>query len=331
MELGYNLEDYGDHWRTRAVYRGGKNASALQIYKDSGVWIDYGGDNEFRKLSDLLNLSNYTGTFTLSSSQLSKERELISMEEKLFTEDSLRKLIPNYSFYMKKNISEATLRFFKGGVAMSGSLYGRFVFPIYKQNRVINGFSGRDVLNRDQAPKWKHFCNRRLWAYPFFIPDEDGVCVIDEKIRKSKEIVLMESIGDALNCFDNGIKNIGVTFGLDISKALLGYLLSLDADRIVLSTNNDNNKEGLNSGFCSAIKNYLILSQFFSTDKLFICLPTKNDFGDMKPPDFSKWSSKKEKILADKDQVEHVVKAAEKMIEKKQVPQKYRKIVCQIK
>ena len=55
----------------------------------------------------------------------------------------------------------------------------------------------------------------------------------------------MESIGDALNCFDNGIKNIGVTFGLDISKALLGYLLSLDADRIVLSTNNDNNKEGL--------------------------------------------------------------------------------------
>ena len=75
---------------------------------------------------------------------------------------------------------------------------------------------------------------------------------------------------------------------------------------IVLSTNNDNNKEGLNSGFCSAIKNYLILSQFFSTDKLFICLPTKNDFGDMRDEDFTEWERKLASCI-NEDQAEDVL------------------------
>ena len=39
--LGYQLKDYGSYWRTRGLYRGGDNTTALKIYKNTGVWTDF--------------------------------------------------------------------------------------------------------------------------------------------------------------------------------------------------------------------------------------------------------------------------------------------------
>ena len=39
--LGYKLIDCGDHWRTQALYRDGDNKTALKIYKNTGVWMDF--------------------------------------------------------------------------------------------------------------------------------------------------------------------------------------------------------------------------------------------------------------------------------------------------
>ena len=41
IKMGYRLKDFGNHWRTNALYRGGENPTALLIYKDSGVWTDF--------------------------------------------------------------------------------------------------------------------------------------------------------------------------------------------------------------------------------------------------------------------------------------------------
>lgn len=40
-KLGYTLKDFGNHWRTKALYRGGDNPTAIKVYKNSGVWQDY--------------------------------------------------------------------------------------------------------------------------------------------------------------------------------------------------------------------------------------------------------------------------------------------------
>ena len=53
-KLGYQLQDCGNHWRTSALYRNGKNKTAIIIYKDSGVWKDYGGDNESKPIQALV-------------------------------------------------------------------------------------------------------------------------------------------------------------------------------------------------------------------------------------------------------------------------------------
>ena len=39
--MGYILIDCGDHWRTRALYRDGDNETAVKIYKNTGVWMDF--------------------------------------------------------------------------------------------------------------------------------------------------------------------------------------------------------------------------------------------------------------------------------------------------
>ena len=52
--LGYRLKDHGSYWRTSALYRSGDNSTALQIYKDTGVWKDYVEDSVFLPFEALI-------------------------------------------------------------------------------------------------------------------------------------------------------------------------------------------------------------------------------------------------------------------------------------
>ena len=58
--LGYTLTDHGSYWRTNALYRSGNNSTALQIYKDSGVWKDYVEDSMFLPFEALVQKTTKT-------------------------------------------------------------------------------------------------------------------------------------------------------------------------------------------------------------------------------------------------------------------------------
>jgi hypothetical protein len=70
----------------------------------------------------------------------------------------------------------------------------------------------------------------------------------------------------------------------------------MSLERVVISTNNDCDKQE-NRGLDAAVKNYLKLLEVFEPGKLKICLPTKNDFGDMAEEDFDEWGLKLNNIL----------------------------------
>ena len=57
QEIGYTLVDCGDHWRTNALYRDGDNRTAIQIYKNTGVWTDYIKSEGYRPLKSLIELT----------------------------------------------------------------------------------------------------------------------------------------------------------------------------------------------------------------------------------------------------------------------------------
>lgn len=286
-ELGYKLIDCGNHWRTSALYRDGDNSTAVQIYKDTGVWTDYVAESGHKPLKQLIRLTLKDNPQKLVSIIKSLDSEPDSLKEhkpdtlikmeKIYQDSILEKLFPNYNFYLKKNISEETQNLFKVGLAGSGNMYRRMVFPIYNEHSQIIGFSGRKV-DDGNGPKWKHIGKKNNWIYPAYIPNEDTIdSIIDEK----KEVYLVESIGDAMALYDQGIKNVLVIFGLSVSAAIITYLSGKSLDRIIIAGNNDFNSE-VNRGLTASIKNYLKLSSYFDLDVLSIKVPPKgfNDLGE---------------------------------------------------
>lgn len=281
IELGYQLKDFGNHWRANAVYRNGNNPSSLMIYKDTGVWRDFVENKTpmpFRKLVELTlntkDISVINKYVDLQGStdfeDKSQKKEILEME-RIYPNECLKKLFPNFSFYEKREISEATQKMYKCGLASAGKMYRRIVFPIYNDNLQIFGFSGRKVDENTEAPKWKHIGLKSNWIYPAMIPDFPEI---------TDEVILVESIGDSMALTQNGMHNNLVMFGLDCSPKLLNFLVSRSITKIYISTNNDS-ESSVNRGLIAAIKVLIKLSSFFDLNIIKIKPPLMNDFGEM--------------------------------------------------
>lgn len=282
--IGYQLIDCGDHWRTQALYRDGDNKTAVKIYKNTGVWMDFvenKGSKPFEALvqltikdpsqvTEILGKSSTENVITYSPT------EKIEME-KIYPEESLDKLFPNYNFYKKRAISETTQQKFQVGLAGVGKMYRRMVFPIYNEHTQLIGFSGRKVDEDNNYPKWKHIGKRNNWVYPALNKKTE----VDEEIKLKKEVILVESIGDALALYEQGIKNVLVIFGLSVNNNIINYLSAHSIRHICISTNNDKGS-GENRGFIAGIKSFIKLSKYFDLDSLTVKFPPTpyNDFGD---------------------------------------------------
>jgi len=288
--LGYNLKEYSKEYRTKPLYRDSDNENVLVIYKDSGKWIDY-KENITGNLQDLvrmtLNLPNnleakewinqktpVNNTFTVY-----KKPEI--KQVKCYSHDVLSKLVKDHAFWHKRNISDTTMEIFEGGILKEGRMKGRYVFPILNKERQLIGVAGRDILNRNEklCPKWKLVGDKVNWKYPL---------QVNSKILiESKEVILVESIGDMLNLWENGIKNTIVTFGLNLSVGILNTLLILNPNKIYISFNNDSNKN--NAGNLAAEKTKEKLLKHFDHHQIKIKLPSKKDFGEMSKEEINQW------------------------------------------
>jgi len=284
-DLGYRLKDHGSYWRTSALYRAGDNMSALQIYKDTGVWKDYVEDAEFLPFQALIEktlntkdssiIKSYINNNTLNTLGRSIQKKLLK-EEKTYSDESLKVLLPHYDFYLQKGISESTLKVFSCGLAMAKKMYQRIVFPVRRSDGKIHGFSGRKIINENNdRPKWLHVGRCSDWFYPYY-----NIKETQKAILENKSVHIVESIGDCLSLYDNGVKNVLVSFGLNISPKFIAKLSGIPIDKIFISFNNDFNSER-NRGFEGAIKSIFKLADCIDFEKIYFAPPANNDFGEM--------------------------------------------------
>jgi hypothetical protein len=319
QELGYKLNDKGSYWQSSAVYRNGDNATALQIYKDTGAWKDYVQNTPFMPFKKLLILTLNTNDPKELNKYLNKEETFFLTErarenipklevEEVYPDSIIDKLLPHYKFYNDKGISDDVLIKLKGGLATRSQMYQRFVFPIYNQYGQIHGFSGRDLSGKEGKPKWKHMGKKNNWVYPAYVPTSKGF-FIDE--MNKDYVLIVESIGDALSCIENGISNVLVSFGLNLSSKLICSLIAFNFKKIILGFNNDCDKSE-NRGMNACIKNYLKLLNYYDFERIKICLPVKNDFGEMSSADFQNWLEKL-KLVNDSNQVPKIISLSKKM------------------
>lgn len=301
IKLGFNLSDRGAYWQTNAIFRNGDNQTAIQIYKDTGVWKDYVEDTCFFPFKKLVEATLGTNDPSQVNSFMGKKEDFnfnhrtapapkIEVEE-TYPIDCLERLLPHYDFYENKGISLENLIPLKGGLATAGQLNQRFVFPIFNKHGKIHGFSGRDMKPASQSrPKWKHLGKKKNWIYPLYV---DPRC--QEDIKKRNAIIIVESIGDMLSLREQGFFNVLPCFGLSVSTKLACALVQINPEHIFISLNNDTNSTE-NRGEDASFKNYLNLLSFFDKDKIKICLPNKTDFGDMSSNDFDHWVKKYENV-----------------------------------
>lgn len=329
-DLGYKLFDKGSYWQSSALYRNGDNKTALQIYKDTGAWKDYVQNTPFMPFKQLLVLTLNTNDPKELSKYLNKQETFFLTEqarsvietiqsEEIYASSILNNLFPHYTFYNNRGISDNTLKLLKGGLATKGQMYQRFVFPIYNEYKQIHGFSGRDMSSNSNRPKWKHMGKKKSWVYPAYVPTQDGVFF--DHVNKDY-VLLVESVGDALSCIENGISNVLVSFGLDLSSKLICSLIKFNFKKVILSFNNDNNKKD-NRGMDACVKNYLKLLSYYDSQSIKICLPVKNDFGDMSKEDFEKWKEKLN-IITTLNQIPKIVSHTKKLDKVKKIPKNLR-------
>jgi len=288
-KMGYMPEKSGsDYLRMKAIYRNSASSS-LSVNTKSGWFTDFvtGQSGPLVKLAMItLNINEKDAKnflrdeyFDSSANAREEEEETKIVQDKFFDSDFVKDLMPWYTFYKNRGISEQTVKDFGGGVKTYGKLNNRFVFPIYQGEKII-GLAGRDLYTNSQRPKWKILGRKANFVYPYKLTHSD--------IESSRCVILVESIGDALSLYEAGIKNFLVLFGLSVSKPVILTLIKSNVDKIIIATNNDIDSE-TNRGMEAALGIKYKLSKFFSSDSIFVKLPYKKDFGDMEKQEIIEW------------------------------------------
>jgi len=307
-DLGYELNDRGSYWQCKALYRDGDNQTALQIWKNTGIWKDFVAGTSYLPFKKLLELSCedkrqlrdiYTNFKSDEEPSLTRTSiEKLEMQQ-FFDHEEVKTLLPHYIFYNKKGISDNVLKEYRSGLSMSGKMNGRYVFPIYDFSGRIIGLSGRHLLWNESSnlSKWKHLGRKSNWVYPIHMNKKDNLFTQD--IENKKEIILIESIGDSLALTEQNYRNHMVVFGLKLSSKQLSYLVSLNLNKIIIATNNDWNKSD-NTGLQAAIKMFLKIIKYFDISMVDIKLPgtqkqSFKDFGEMFESDIpiKNWADKR--------------------------------------
>lgn len=285
QDMGYSLTDNGREFRAKPLYRDSDNDNVLRIWKNSGQWVDF-KENISGSIEDLVRLTLKLKSIDEAKTWISSKGISYRVEQEearvkavvnqptIFDKSILLRLRKDDSYWNQRGISSSTLSKFQGGVASSGKMFNRYVFPIFNSENLLIGFSGRDVssLTLDGRPKWKHLGDKKEWVFP--------AQVNVKSLKAKKQIILVESIGDMLALMENGIDNVLVTFGLFISNKIIYTLIALNPDKVVIAFNNDGSELGAGNAASQEAKSRL--SSYFDPNQIVIKLPNDyKDFGDM--------------------------------------------------
>lgn len=287
MSIGYSgFNEVSGFYRVKPLYRTASSSSPLSINKHTGWFKDFGTDDEgplYKLVSMSTGCSIEKAREIVGGLGVQIDSEPVNRIEMpvIFNTNEIKALLPSYYFYNKRGISTPTLQTFQAGLATYGKMSDRFTFPIYNKKGELIGLAGRDVTNTKSA-KWKILGAKKNFDYPFYFNRNE--------ILSSREVILVESIGDMLKLWEAGIKNVLVLFGLALGKELMNTLLLSSPKRIIIATNNDSaDEDGRKRGPEAAekIRNYLLT--WFSPESIIIRFPYENDFGDMTTDQILNW------------------------------------------
>jgi len=257
------------------IYRGSSDPQGASICLNSGWTTDWSQDERF-PLEVLV--KRVTGE-ELSEQDLKQYQPIWEPKEKeqdYWSEDCLLELLPNHTYWEGRGISRETLNFFRGGVSHGGDLYQRYVWPVFDRHGRIIGFTGRDITGEAKV-KYKHRGKSTNFLFGLFNRENNSTPILNS-ILENDHIILVEGPSDSVACYDEGVKNVLPTMGLNVSKTMISFLIGSNPSKITITYNKDNNGAGQDA----AVKNFAKLSEHFDLDVLEIKYPIGNDLAENK-------------------------------------------------
>lgn len=266
-DLGYPLVNHGNYFSSPAMFRDGDNKTALAFYPNDNLILDFveGTRYTFKSFIALnLNITDINEVDKVLAARNIVLPKFVKSDPKLeltkkYDSLLLNKLIPKHEYFIKRGISEKILLEFRAGLALTGKLRNRYIFPIFNKKEEIIGFSGR-AIDQNNALRWFHMGSKKNWVYPAFLSHKT--------ILEKREVILVEGIGDVLSLFECEIRNCLCLFGIMISAAIIKYLIAVNPKKIIIAVNNDI------AGQEAAEKIKSKLMQFFDEKNIEIRLPT---------------------------------------------------------
>lgn len=287
---GYRLTDMGNgFWRTIAHYRGGTKETSLNISCDGKKWFDWvenigGGIKDLIALIEGGEISDERLKRLIENVENAPSIEKIKVK-KIYDPSILERMLPDYSYFLRRGISEKVQKLYKVGLVTSGKLRNRYTIPIfeYRTNHLI-GFSGRYYKDKpaEGTPKWKHLGPKMDFLL---------VNISDNHIRNKSEVVLVESLGDCMALHELGVLNTICLFGTRASSKVINYIFGIEKlNKIWIALNNDIELNG-GVGNEAAEKLKIKLAQFTNIEKISIKFPLLNC------NDWNEYLIKKNKII----------------------------------
>ncbi len=174
-----------------------------------------------------------------------KEKEE-EREDRIYPDYCVKKLFRT-DFYLKRGFSQPTVEAFEHGIAQSKAMRNRVVFPIRDEKGLIRGFSGRWALKETQVerkgemkticvtdagtevPKWRHTSFKKT-RYCYRLREAQEFC--------KDELIVVESIGNAMRFYDAGFKNCIACMGSFISLQQANLIMN-NTKTAILAFDND--------------------------------------------------------------------------------------------
>ncbi len=285
---------------------GSDNYNSLNIYTNSGKWrcftkhCEYEcGDNLFDFFSSFLKCSKSEAETTcdkiLEGCEIDLENRVIPKEQEKKTFQPIpRKVIlpkvnPNIPFYLKRGYSKEILEKYDLFISSerTSKFYGRIVVPVYDDDREnIVGLLGRSLSPQCKKceffhektikcptlpyefirySKWRNASGfaRNHWLFNYWFAKDS--------ITENRELILVESPGNAMKLAQAGIEHVLGLFGTEITKRQIEKIEGLNPQKIYLGLDNDDAGRVAADKISKKLHNFECIPFF----------PKENDYGDM--------------------------------------------------
>ena len=207
-----------------------KTGNHLAVFRSGAFWCVVGSESDATHNRNIRAL--VMGDGAVVPEYIDPEPRLEAT--KVYPESTLLGLLPDYSYWLGRGMREDVLRALENGLApkeTKGKLAGRSVFPIRDLQRRIVGFSGRLTDSNSFAPNWKHLMRVRDTVYPAHL--------VGPEIKATRTACLVESLGDELSLLSHDIKPVLCTWGLNLSGAIISYLVACNVRKVICAPNRD--------------------------------------------------------------------------------------------